>query len=76
MIEEMKSIKAQLINCVQEQIHDLKTVNTHQLGQVIDMIKDLSEAIYYCTTAKAMTDEVWNKKDSTTEHKEVINGSK
>lgn len=73
MIEEMESIKAQLINCVQQQIHDLKAVNTHQLGQVIDMIKDLSEAIYYCTTAKAMTDEVWEKKES---QKEIMNGSK
>lgn len=72
MIEEMKSIKAQLINCVQEQIHDLKAVNTHQLGQVIDMIKDLSEAIYYCTTARAMEEKSWeNNTDAAAMMKEM-----
>jgi hypothetical protein len=33
---------------------DLKTVNTQELGEVIDMIKDMEEAIYYCHISKAM----------------------
>ena len=53
-IEELKSMKTQLVGCVQGQLSHLETVNTKQLGQAIDMIKDLSEAIYYCTITKAM----------------------
>ena len=31
---------------------NLRHLNTHELGEVIDMIKDLSEAIYYCSMTK------------------------
>ena len=53
-IEQLKDMKQQLVSCVQAQMGDLKSVNTHELGQVIDMIKDLSEAIYYCTITMSM----------------------
>lgn len=53
-IESLKSMKTQLINCVQGQIGNLKEVDAKQLGQAVDMIKDLSEAIYYCTITEAM----------------------
>jgi hypothetical protein len=33
---------------------DLSSVDTKELGEAIDMIKDLSEAIYYCTVTEAM----------------------
>ena len=58
-IERMKSMQNQIMNCVEMQIHDLRNVNTKQLGEAIDMIKDLSEAIYYCTITDSMqkTDE-------------------
>lgn len=73
MIQEMKAIKTKLIDCVQRQMErDLKDVNTHELGEVIDMIKDLSEAIYYCTTAEAMTDEVWKKEEEKMESKAPV----
>lgn len=71
MIEEMKAIKSQLIGCVQGQMGDLKTVDTHELGEVIDMIKDLSEAIYYCTTTKAMEEKTWENKVDAAPMKEV-----
>lgn len=71
MIEEMKAIKAQLISCVQGQMGDLKMVDTHEMGEVIDMIKDLSEAIYYCTTAKAMEEKSWENKIDVAPMKEV-----
>ena len=44
----LKNIKEQLIAQVQNQMTDLKCVDTKELGEVIDMIKDLSEAVYYC----------------------------
>ena len=53
-IEALKTMKEQLMSCVQGQLGDLKQVDAKQLGQAIDMIKDLSEAIYYCTITQSM----------------------
>ena len=53
-MERLKSIKCQLISCVESQMGDLKSVDTKELGEVIDMIKDLAKAIYYCTVTEAM----------------------
>ena len=50
-------MKEQLISCVQGQMTHLDTVNTEELGDVIDMIKDLSEAVYYCTITEAMEEK-------------------
>ena len=36
---------------------DLSSVNTHELGAAIDMIKDLEEAIYYCTIVESMEEQ-------------------
>ena len=49
-----------LICAVEEQMEDLESVCTQELGEVIDMIKDLSEAIYYDAVTEAMlnTDEL------------------
>ena len=33
---------------------NLESVDTKELGEAIDMIKDLSEAIYYCIITEAM----------------------
>ena len=57
-MEELKSMKKSLINCVQSQINgNLKEVDSKELGEAIDMIKDLEEAIYYATITKAMNEE-------------------
>ena len=40
--------------CVEAQMAHLDQVDTKELGEAIDMIKDLEEAIYYCTITKAM----------------------
>ena len=53
-MEQLKHMKETLISCVQSQMSHLDTVNTEELCDVIDMIKDLEEAIYYCTITKAM----------------------
>lgn len=68
-MEDLKAIKKCLINQVQNECSDLKKVNTKELGEVIDMIKDLEEAMYYCAIIKAMEkgqDNSWlleDKKD-------------
>lgn len=52
--ERLKCIKDTLITAVESQIYNLEEVDTEELGDVIDMIKDLEEAIYYCSVTKAM----------------------
>lgn len=48
-MEHLIEIKKQLVECVEQEISQgLCCVNTHELGEVIDMIKDLDEAIFYC----------------------------
>lgn len=54
MIEQMKMMKTTLMNCVQGQMGDLASVDAKELGEAVDMIKDLSEAIYYCTITESM----------------------
>ena len=53
-IEALKTMKDQLVSCTQGQLGDIAKVDAKQLGQAIDMIKDLSEAIYYCTIIESM----------------------
>ena len=55
-MEDLKHIKQMIISAVQGQIGNLAEVDTKELGEAIDMIKDLEEAIYYCTIVKAMED--------------------
>lgn len=53
-IHALKSMKEQLISCVQSQLGDISKVDTRELGEAIDMIKDLAEAAYYCTITESM----------------------
>lgn len=53
-MERLKHMKESLMNCVQGQLGDLSSVDAKELGEAIDMIKDLSEAIYYCTITESM----------------------
>lgn len=42
------------MGCIEGQMTHLDEVDTKELGEAIDMIKDLEEAMYYCTITKAM----------------------
>ena len=53
-MNSLKEIKEQLVVQVQNQMGNLECVDTKELGEVIDMIKDLSKAIYYCEVSKQM----------------------
>lgn len=57
MMERLKRIKETLMSCIENQMGSLDTVDTKELGEVIDMVKDLEEAIYYCTITKAMEEK-------------------
>lgn len=62
-MEEMKRMKEMLMGCIQGQMTHLDSVDTKELGEAIDMVKDLSEAIYYCTITKAMEGEEHKEKE-------------
>lgn len=53
-MERLKHMKETLMSCVQGQLGDLASVDAQELGAAVDMIKDLSEAIYYCTITESM----------------------
>lgn len=46
-----------LVNFACEHMEDLEQVDTHEMGEVIDMIKDLAEAYYYKAKAEAIHNE-------------------
>ena len=50
-LEHMKDV---LICAVEHEINNLENANCKELGEAIDMIKDLEEAIYYCTITEVM----------------------
>jgi Lhr-like helicase len=60
-------MKEMIEEAVCEQLEDISKVDTKELGEAIDMIKDLSEAIYYCTITEAMGKG--ESKEEVTHHK-------
>ena len=54
MMKRLYEMKNCLINAAQSQMSNLQNCDAEELGEVIDMIKDIDQAIYYCTIAKAM----------------------
>ena len=62
--DALKTMRDQLVSCVQGQLGDISRVDTHELGQAVDMIKDLSQAVYYCTITESM--EKADKKEEQT----------
>lgn len=57
-MEHLKMMKERLVDCVEKQINsNLEYTNAEELGEAVDMIKDLSEAIYYCTITEAMDEK-------------------
>lgn len=61
-MENLKRLKEELTMTVQSQMGNLSNANAQELGAAIDMIKDLSEAIYYCSIVKAMEDSDEDRK--------------
>ena len=54
MKETLKTMKEMLISQTQPQIANLQCADYRELGEAIDMIKDLEEALYYCAVVEAM----------------------
>lgn len=53
-MDQLKTLKEQFLAQVQGQMGNLAKVDTKEMGEVIDIIKDLSEASYYCAVTEAM----------------------
>ena len=66
--EKLQWMKDSLICVVENQLCNLNEVDTEELGEAIEMIKDLEEAIYYCTVTEAMNnpkkEHSWEMKKS------------
>ena len=55
--DKLYYMKECLIHYVEQEMCNLPEVNAEELGEAIDMIKDLEEAIYYCTITEAMNSD-------------------
>ena len=54
-MDRLKHMKESLFNRIDAEIaRGLDNVDTKELGEAIDMVKDLSEAMYYCSIVEAM----------------------
>ena len=53
-MDRLLRMKETLIGVIEGQMTHLECVDAKELGEAIDMVKDLSEAIYYCTVTEAM----------------------
>ena len=62
-MKQLKQMKETLIGAVQGQLSNLSQANTEELGCAIDMIKDLSEAIYYCEIVESMKEAAEEKEE-------------
>ena len=63
-MERLKHVKDTLLCAVESQIGDLKNVDAKELGEVVDMVKDMEEAMYYCSITKAMKEQEEEEKHS------------
>lgn len=68
MKERLKHIQEALLAEVEKHMDDLSHVNAEEMGEVIDMIKDIEETIYYCTVTMAMENKYSSPKEE--EHEE------
>lgn len=73
-MERLKNMKETLMTAVESQLGNLKDVDAEELGEVVDMVKDLSEAIYYCTITKAM-EENKEEEEHMEKYKKYFGGS-
>ena len=81
MMDRFNSIEEALLSVLEGQLANLEEVCAKEMGEVVDMIKDLEEAKYYCAVTDAMESSetegevMWNKplmKMSTREIKSLL----
>ena len=66
-MKRLKAIKDTLLCAIEDQMcGNLALVNTKELGEVVDMVKDISETMYYCSVVEAMGETSTSKSKATT----------
>ena len=70
ILEKLHWMEEELIAEAEKQFECLEAVCTKELGEVIDMIKDLEEAKYYYTVTEAMVEGSWKTEKSDHLHEE------
>ena len=61
--ERLKSIENQLVSKVETQMSNLECVDAEELGEVINAIHHLEEALYYASVTKAMKEASEEERD-------------
>lgn len=54
MHKRLMAMKQNLMCAIEAQLCNLGEVDSEELGEAIDMLKDLEEALYFCTITEAM----------------------
>lgn len=52
--ERLKHLKENLMGCIEAQMCNIYEADANELGEAIDMLKDIEEAMYFCTITEAM----------------------
>lgn len=68
-MHRLKQLRDAFICAVESQLGNLANVDAKELGEVVDMVKDMEEAIYYCSISKAMEEQEEEKKHAEKEGK-------
>lgn len=57
MNEDIKAIKGKVLQFMEQEVgkYGNGRMDTKQVGELADVVKDLAEAEYYCTVAQSMT---------------------
>lgn len=67
MVNRLKWMEEALVDVIEMQFGNLDTVCTKELGEAVDIIKDLEKAIYYRTITDAMNSDKavthWKEED-------------
>lgn len=68
-MKKLKCIRDCLLECVESQMGDLKNVDAGELGEVVDMVKDMEEAMYYHVVRETMEDKAEEEEEYEKYHK-------
>lgn len=76
-MEHLKKIRCKLVDCVYEELeHNWENIDIDELGEVIDMIKDIEKSIYYESIVEVMEKDGNSKHIKWVQNEEEIDHSK
>lgn len=77
-MERMKDLKHRILDHIEESATDLERVNVNELGEFVEMIGVLADAIHHCSEAEyyqAVTEAMGSGKASSTAIKDDLDDS-